>query len=185
MSAKTLYLLRHAKSDWDDPNLSDHNRPLSARGQRAAPLIAEALRQRAITPDLILCSTAMRARQTLALVKPALGQAPVQERSALYTFDHASLALSLQEITEDIRSVLVIGHNPALQDLALMLCATPEQLPSAQAALVDKMANKFPTASFAALRLSGPWATVSQQRGQATPLAFLRPKELKKSEDHS
>lgn len=179
MTVKTLYLLRHAKSDWDDPTLSDHDRPLAARGRRTAPLMAEALRTKAIAPDLVLCSTAVRARQTLALVKGAFPNAPCREDRSLYTFDHATLAHHLQGLGDSVTSALVVGHNPALQDLALMLCNPADGNPApAQSTLLDRLNHKFPTAAFAAITLHGPWSELSQQRGKATLHTLLRPKDL-------
>jgi phosphohistidine phosphatase len=179
MTTKTLYLLRHAKSDWDDPSLSDHDRPLAARGRRAAPVMAEALRARALAPALVLCSTATRTRQTWALVKHAFPVVPSREDRSLYTFDHAALVHHLQGLDDALESVLVVGHNPALQDLALMLCnPADENPPPAQADLLSKLNHKFPTAAFAAITLNGPWSELAQQRGKGTLQTLLRPKDL-------
>src|SRR5215831_14982212 len=80
-----LYLLRHAKSSWDDPALADHDRPLAPRGRRNGAALAEHVTREGIAPDLVLCSTALRARETLALLLPALGgEAEIQLEDELY-----------------------------------------------------------------------------------------------------
>jgi phosphohistidine phosphatase len=120
----TVYLLRHAKSDWSDQTLPDHARPLAPRGRRDAKRIAKHLRRRGIAPMLVLCSSAERTRETLELVRPALGGAPVQIEDGLYAAANEELLERLRVLPEQSASVPVIGHNPGLQELALVL-ATP------------------------------------------------------------
>ena len=108
----TVYLLRHAKSDWLDQTLPDHARPLAPRGRRDAKRIAKHLRRRGIEPMLVLCSSAERTRETLELVRPALGGAPVQIEDGLYAAANDELLERLRVLPEQSASVLVIGHNP-------------------------------------------------------------------------
>ena len=114
-----LWLLRHAKSSWDDAGVRDEDRSLAPRGERAADRMRAYLETNDITPDLVLCSSALRARQTLARVLPALGpDLEVRIEAALYTFDAGVLIDRLRLVPAEAASVLLVGHNPALQDLA-------------------------------------------------------------------
>ena len=116
---RRLWLLRHAKSSWDDPSLDDHERPLAPRGERDAAAMAAYLRRAEVRPDLVLCSSAVRARDTLTGVLPGLGPdlRIVVERS-LYTFEHRRLADALAAATDRADAILLVGHNPAIQGLA-------------------------------------------------------------------
>src|SRR4051794_26437716 len=118
---KRLYLLRHAKSSWKDPGLADHDRPLAGRGRRAAKAVARHLREQGIDPELVLCSTARRARETLERLEPALGRGAVRVEPVLYGADAGALLEHLRGVSDAVGSVLVIGHNPGLQRLALGL----------------------------------------------------------------
>ena len=111
---RRLWLLRHAKSSWDEPALDDHERPLAARGTAAAEAMAAHLRKVGATPDLVLCSSAVRARDTLTGVLPGLGPdlKIVVDRS-LYTFESRALADALAHATDKAEGVLMVGHNPA------------------------------------------------------------------------
>ena len=115
----TIYLLRHAKSSWADPSLPDRERPLAPRGRRDAKRIASHLREGRVEPELVLCSSAARASQTLELVRRALGAATVRLEDGLYAASAEELLERLRTVPEDVASVLLIGHNPGLQDVAL------------------------------------------------------------------
>jgi phosphohistidine phosphatase len=133
---KTLWLLRHAKSSWDDPALADHDRPLAPRGRKAGKRIRRWAADNGTRPDLVLCSTAERAQATLELVLPGLGSPDVELEAGLY---HASADVLLDRVRAlgpELDGVLLIGHNPGLHDLASLL-APPgvEALPTA--ALVE------------------------------------------------
>jgi phosphohistidine phosphatase len=134
----TLYLLRHAKSSWDDPGLADHDRPLAERGLRNAAVLSEHLRDARIVPELVLCSTAQRARETLAAVLPAFdGETEILVERDLYGSSAEELLERLRAVPEAVRSAMVIAHNPGLEELASRLAgdAAPERLPTA--ALVE------------------------------------------------
>lgn len=121
---RTLILTRHAKSDWDDETLSDHQRPLNRRGRTAAPLVGKALAARGLIPDQVLCSTATRTQETWTLMAPELAGAP--EATLLHALYHASPETMLGELkaaTGDV--VLLIGHNPGIASLAHRLVRTP------------------------------------------------------------
>ncbi|MCK5748005.1 histidine phosphatase family protein [Oricola sp.] len=141
---KTLYLLRHAKSSWDDPSLDDFDRPLSKRGRKAAPLIGRYMAERNWQPDLALVSPAVRARDTWHLVASEMPK-PVETRfePSIYMAEPEAL-LALLRNTDTPGSVILVGHNPGLEQLAARL-AGPGSQPQAHA----RMAEKYPTAALA------------------------------------
>jgi phosphohistidine phosphatase len=172
---KIILLLRHAKSAWGQPGLDDHERPLSKRGQRAAEAMAEHIVHSAPRPDLILCSTSVRTRQTLAplihrLASPA---PPIALEKGLYLASEAELLVRLRAVGDEIRTVLLIGHNEGIGELADALAGDGE--PAALAALHEK----FPTGALATLRLDeAPWRDLAP--GAAELLAFVRPRDLER-----
>ena len=166
---KRVYVLRHAKSSWEDAALADHDRPLAARGRRAATAMCAHLHAQGVDPDLILCSTAVRTRETLERIEPALrGQETSVER-ALYGASADALIARLRQLPTECASVLLIGHNPGLQDLALELARPrPER---------DAVAAKFPTAALATLEARiASWRELGT--GTADLVAFVRPRDL-------
>jgi phosphohistidine phosphatase len=165
---RRLYLLRHAKSSWKDTSLPDHDRPLAGRGRRAAKKIARHLREQGIEPELVLCSSAQRARATLERIESALGAPAVRVEGELYAASAPALLVRLRGVPDNVESVLLIGHNPGLQDLALDL-ARPS--PS-----VDELAAKYPTAALATLELSASWGELDH--GTAELVDLVRPREL-------
>ena len=135
-----LYLLRHAKSSWADPDLSDHDRPLAPRGERAARRIARHMRRERIRPGLVLCSTAARARRTLEIIAPAMGDAvAVLVEDWLYGVEAKDLLSRLREVPDAVDAVLVVGHNPGLQELAVELAGEGDT------GALRKLNEKFPT----------------------------------------
>jgi phosphohistidine phosphatase len=165
---RRLYLLRHAKSSWKDRSLPDHDRPLAGRGRRAATAMARHLRQENVDPELVLCSTARRARETLERIEPALGVRAVRVDRGLYGAGEDALLARLRELPADAGAVLVIGHNPGLQRLAVVL-ARP-------APAVLELEAKFPTAALATLTVPGDWRALDP--GTAELVAFVRPRDL-------
>jgi phosphohistidine phosphatase len=166
---KRLYLLRHAKSSWKDPSLPDHDRPLAGRGRRAAKAIARHLREQRIAPELVLCSTARRARETLERIESALGTSVVCVEGDLYAASAPELLERLRSVPDAVGSVMLIGHNPGLQELALDL-ARP-------APTVRELATNYPTAALATLALpASSWQELD--RDTAELVALVRPREL-------
>jgi phosphohistidine phosphatase len=159
---RQLFVLRHAKSSWGDPALSDHDRPLASRGRNASKLLAGHLRRERIEPELVLCSSALRARETLELVDPA-GERVIEPE--LYTATPGSLIERLKQVTEQVASVMVIGHNPTLQRLVLTLVGGD-----------DRVEHRFPAAALATLELDCPWSELGPGRAKLT--ALVRPKDL-------
>jgi len=146
-AARRLILLRHAKSDW--PDVPDAERPLAKRGRRAAPRIGRWLHDQGYQPDVVICSTALRTRQTWDLVAaelsgPEPGQSPqVQFEPRAYAASALALRFLVQELPARYRSALLIAHNPGLAELAASLAQAPVS---------------FPTAAVAVFELEGGWA---------------------------
>lgn len=133
-----LVLVRHAKSDWSTP-LTDHDRPLAARGRRQAPAIGTWLRTGLATPlDLAVVSTAARARQTWEAIAAEL-TAPVQVRleQAVYTFDGESLRTVIRGLPASAGTVAVVGHNPAIEEVVARLTGRDEPMPTSCLALIE------------------------------------------------
>jgi phosphohistidine phosphatase len=166
----TLYLLRHAKSSWADPALADRERPLAPRGRRDAKRIAKHLAWLGIEPEHVLCSPSERTRQTLELIRPALGAtSKVKLEAKLYAASADELLERIRAVPGSVASVMLIGHNPGLQDLALLLA-------SAGAGL-ERLEAKFPTAALATLTLpEATWARLSH--ADAVLAAYVVPKQL-------
>lgn len=165
-----VYLLRHAKSSWKS-GVPDHERPLAGRGRRAAKAIARHLREQGIEPELVLCSTARRARETLERVAPALGSSMLEIEPALYRASEEALRERLRTLPDEVASVMLIGHNPELQLLALDLAR-----PSAAS---RELEAKYPTAALATLEFAGPrWRELDH--GTAKLAAFVRPRDLER-----
>jgi len=165
----TLYLLRHAKSSWADSSLADRERPLAARGRRDSKRIAKHLLRNAIEPGLVLCSTAERARETLELLRPSLAGSAIDLEDELYGTSADTLLERLRLVPDEVESVMLIGHNPALQDLALVLASAGAEL--------ERLEAKFPTAALATLALtSSTWPQLS--RNEAVLAHWVVPKQL-------
>jgi phosphohistidine phosphatase len=152
---KTLYLLRHAKSSWKDPGLDDLDRPLNKRGRETAKTMAAYIRRAKIAPDLVLCSTAVRAKQTLEHIAKAIKPPRVAFESRIYGVAQPELLKYLRGLPETVECALMIGHNPGLHDLALALADTKsrKRLPPAE--------GKFPTGAIAAFRFEGAWKGIA------------------------
>ncbi len=161
--AKLLLLLRHAKSSWDDPALADHDRPLAARGRKAADRIGARLRADGTQVDLVLCSSARRARETVERVAPP-GELQIED--GLYGASGGQLLQRLCQLPDHIAAVMLVGHNPAMHDLAV------ELLPAGG----DRVVGKFPTGALATLAFTGPWPGVAARGAEL--VSFLRPREL-------
>jgi phosphohistidine phosphatase len=171
----TLSLLRHAKSSWDDPALEDFDRPLAKRGAAAAPRMGAYMAAQGLIPDLILCSPAVRARQTLDLVLPHLTGGPtVFFEDAFYLAAPSVLLARIQKIEVKVNHALIVGHDPGIQGLALSLSH------SGKAEALKALAAKFPTAGLAVIRFKGgDWAKVARGSGRLD--LFVTPKLLSSS----
>jgi phosphohistidine phosphatase len=125
---KTLHLLRHAKSDWSDERLSDHERPLNKRGRKARETVAKHVAKWHV--DLVVCSTAKRARETAEPVVAALG-CEVRYDDALYGATARELLDIVRVLTDDLRFVMLVGHNPSMEDFTELLCGETPRYPTA------------------------------------------------------
>jgi phosphohistidine phosphatase len=170
---KTLYLLRHAKSDWSEPGLGDFDRPLAPRGTKAAPRMGKAIRKKGLIPAVVLCSEARRALETWSLIEPELRTSvPVKALRSLYLAPPSKLLAAIRRISDEHASAMVIGHNPGMESLAAGL-AGPRSDPDA----LRRMRNKFPTAALAVFDFDTErWADIGPGQGRLT--AFLAPRDL-------
>jgi phosphohistidine phosphatase len=150
---KRLYLLPHAKSSWSDPSLADEERPLAPRGRKAAKKMAKELRRREIRPKLVLSSSSQRTQETLELIASSLDDPPVEVEEGLYGAGSDALLARVRAVSDTVGSVLVVGHNPGLQDLALRL--TPGS---------ERLIEKFPTGALAAFELDAESGRSSARR---------------------
>lgn len=169
---RTLHLLRHAKSSWEDPRLADHERPLDPRGERAATLMAVHLGQCGVAPDLVLVSSARRTLQTVERIAPHLPEGTrVAQEPALYEADDDALLHRLRRLEPELDCVLLVGHNPGLHELALCLVGSGDADTRAQ------LARKLPTGAWLELAVPGDsWRTLAP--GCASLRRFVVPKDL-------
>ena len=166
---KTLGLLRHAKSDWDDVSLRDFDRGLNDRGRRGAAIMGGHIRAHGVRWDMLLASPAERVRRTLDATRL---QAPVTWDERVYLADSDALVELLRGIEGDPGAVLVVGHNPGLQQLIFDLVA-----PEHENDLFAAAAEKYPTAAFAVLELAiERWADCAP--GCGTLVHLTRPRDL-------
>ena len=138
---KTLLVLRHAKSSWDDSALDDHERPLNARGEEDAPRIAQLAREEGLAPELIVSSDAVRARLTAAAMADATGGRILLD-PRLYHASATEILAALRSVVEhsdvenDVATVMIVGHNPGLEELIALLTGELEPLPTAALAQI-------------------------------------------------
>lgn len=169
---KTLLLLRHAKSDWSDTGLDDIDRPLAPRGRDAAPRMGRHIKDEGLNPDLVLCSAALRARETWNLVAEELDPVPpVRFRKDLYAASSAILLAAIRRMPGDCGRLLIIGHNPEMEDLAHRLAG------SGKAKALRQLAEKYPTGTLAEIRFAADsWHEISEGTGALR--RFVRPRDL-------
>jgi phosphohistidine phosphatase len=165
---RTLILLRHAKSAYPE-GVGDHERPLAPRGEREAGLAGDWLRGGAVTPPVqaVLCSTATRTRQTFARTGI---DAPVQFVDRLYDAVPGTVIGEINKAADDARTLLVIGHEPAMSAVALGLAGAPGTNETA----AEQISIKYPTSALAVLRVDGSWRDV--QPGSAALETFYIPR---------
>lgn len=170
MPTRHLLILRHAKSSWDDPKLADFDRPLAPRGQKTAPLMGRELARRGWLPDLALVSPALRTRDSWRLVARELPK-HVQAEFAEELYEAAAGAILARVRQAKATNLLVIGHNPGLQQFVLRLAGA-----GSDESVFKKIEAKFPTAALARFTLDGDWADLAF--GSARLTHCLRPKDL-------
>lgn len=173
---KTLYLLRHAKSSWTDASLSDAARPLNQRGRKAGKRIGKELARRGWLPDLVLCSSAMRARETFARLAKGVEKIspgtvpPVTYEDDLYLASSDTLIERVRMLDGALASALILGHNTGLQDFALAL-------PRPSGAAYARVEQKFPTGALAVISFeTDHWRDIAP--GSGALQAVIYPKDL-------
>ena len=171
---RQLLLLRHAKSSWDDRGLPDHERPLNPRGRRAAGAIRTAMVDLGLVPDLVLVSTAVRTRQTMEALEPWPETPLIEPEPRLYNASSDELLDVVRGVTETVRSVLLIAHNPGLHELAMELVG-PGGMNFSDATL-RQLADGYPSGALAEFSLAGPWRAAGAGAGRL--IRFLCPRDL-------
>ncbi len=170
---RTLLLLRHAKSSWHSPDLDDHERPLNPRGTRDAPVMAKEIARRRLRPEMVLCSDAVRTRETLALM---MGQwspksSGIVYDAALYLAEPATMLECIAQAPKSVARLMVLGHNPGMHVLALGLAGR------GPSGLLNDLRTKFPTCGLAVLEFAADdWSDLPA--GSGTLCAFTFPKQL-------
>jgi len=170
-----LLLLRHAKSSRDNATMPDRDRPLNTRGRHVAATMRTAMRQLGLAPDLILVSPSRRTLQTLEALEPWDDTPLTEPVAALYLGNAGQLLTVLHEVAETVRSVLLIGHNPGMHDLALELAGEGGRATSGEA--FGRLMEKFPPGALAEFAIAGPWWQLDAGGGRL--VRFLTPRDLK------
>jgi phosphohistidine phosphatase len=166
---KRVCLLRHAKSSWDDPTLRDRDRPLAPRGRKAAKRMGRWARKHDVRPQLVVCSSAVRARETLRRMLPGLGEPEVWVEVTLYAASADTLLERIRALPDEVDDAMLVGHNPGVMDLVLLLAAP--------GALRDRASDNVPTGALAVLDVDvGRWPDVAA--GSATLRRFVVPRDL-------
>ena len=169
---KKLSFIRHAKSDWTSPLLSDHDRRLADRGQKASVIMKDFFVTANKNFDIVFSSTALRAVETIEIIKPSIKDTKIIYKKELYTFDDQIMIEFISKINDDISSVLIVGHNPAIQETVLRLARTDQN-----ANLLNRVEHKYPTAAFCTLTSTiEKWAHAGDTMFKIQE--FICPKEL-------
>lgn len=169
---KRLYFLRHAKSDWKNPGLSDHERPLNGRGKRACSKMAKVFTSLNINPDIVLCSTAARTRETACRVmKAGTLEWNIRYEGTLYGASADNILSHIRALPDEYTSVLIIGHNPGTEDLVKGLTLSEEN-----DGMLARLSWKYPTGALACLEFQvDNFADITLKSGNLT--RFIKPKD--------
>lgn len=164
---KRLYLLRHAKSSWGEPDLADFDRPLNHRGRKAAPFMGRHIAERQLIPDTIISSPAQRARETAALVKENWeAVSEIQFNDRVYEASPQALMQIAEALPDKFSSALIIGHNPGLEGFLKILTGRSESMPTAALAVIELAIQNW----------------MSIRAGSGTLVEVGRPRDLMKEE---
>jgi phosphohistidine phosphatase len=165
---RRIVLLRHAKADW--PEVSDHDRPLADRGRKDAPAAGRWLAGAGVTPELTLCSTAARARETWKLCAPELPQRPkTVYDDRIYEASLGELIAVINGISDEVTDLMLVGHNPSIHALADALAGEGD--PEVR----ERLNRGFPTSAMAVLSITGDWKSV--EHGAASLVAYWTPRD--------
>lgn len=171
---RRLILLRHAKSD-RPAGIRDLERPLNPRGRRAAPLIGQYMAKEGLRPDRAVISTSTRTRETWDAVREAIGNPPSEFVEAIYEAPAEALLAVIRSAPDDSTSLLLVGHNPGIQDLAMALVGSGPE------ALQRQLSTEFPTAALAVIDFDvADWADIRRRSGEVD--RFVRPRDLEEEE---
>ena len=168
---KTLYLLRHAKSDWGDSSLKDFDRPLNDRGWKAAKAIGHEMRERDMVPDQVFVSPAARTKETLARAEEGYGDPfNAVENRAIYLAETETLIDLVRGAPAEAGRIMIVGHNPGMHELVIALASGPAELR-------EEVAHKFPTAALAEISFDVEnWKDVAPGTGRLR--SFVKPRDL-------
>ncbi|MDX0446980.1 histidine phosphatase family protein [Sinorhizobium medicae] len=174
-AARRLLLLRHAKSAWPD-DVHDHCRPLSQRGRKAAPALGAFMARQGFAPDLALVSTARRAQETWEFVAGAFPQRiTARDTADIYEVDAPAIFGVIRKVEPSVETFLLVGHNPGMADLALLLAGRGDE------AGLEQLREKFPTAGLAVIDFeAGSWSEIA--RGTGRLVRFVTPRLLKQEQ---
>jgi phosphohistidine phosphatase len=171
---RQLLLLRHAKSSWDDRDLSDHARPLNPRGRQAAGAMRLEMERLGLSPDLVLISSARRTVETAEALEPWADPPLIDTLDTLYLAPASTMLLTLRDVPETVRSVLMVGHNPGLHDLALQLIGAHAM--SFGNTDMRRLAEGYPSGALAEFTVAGPWQGLTEGGGRL--VRFICPRDL-------
>jgi phosphohistidine phosphatase len=169
-----LILLRHAKAARETAETSDHDRPLTAEGRRAAGAVGQAMRKAGLSPDVVLVSSALRTQETLDALETAAvweERPNIDTLPGLYMATHTQIRDYLRDLPETVRSALVVGHNPGIQELAQILAGPATGRPE-----LARLADGYPPAALSEFLVTTPWRKLGQ--GTAALQRFLQPADL-------
>jgi len=171
---RQLLLLRHAKSSWDDPKQSDHARPLNARGRTAAQAMRGVIRNLGLLPDVILVSSARRTLQTLEALAPWDETPLIEMMDGLYLASPERILAVVAGVSETVRSLMIVGHNPGLHELAVRLAGAHGVSSNGH---VQALNEGFPAGALAEFSVAQSWGELGADAG-ARLVRFIRPREL-------
>ena len=167
---RELLLVRHVKSAWDDPSLADHDRPVAPRGMKALRHLREYLKRTDYRPNVVLCSSSRRTVDTLDGIRAALPKrASIEVADELYLANADTLLARLRALDDAIRCAMVVGHNPAIEDLAERLVG------SGDTSLRAQLAAKVPTGALVALSFDGAWMDLGAGAAHLDAVFLPRP----------
>ena len=169
---KTIFLLRHAKSSWDDPRLNDLDRPLASRGIKSSKKIGKYLKKNKLTPDIVYCSSATRAKQTWELVNRIVEKKKnVKYINKLYMANSSDFMDVIKKTDNDFKSLMLVSHNPGIESIAIELSKNENNK-------FHQIINiKYPTGALAIIKFNlSDWGKINYKKGEI--YEFIKPKEL-------
>ena len=169
---KTIFLLRHAKSKWGDPNISDFDRPLADRGIKSAKKIGKYLKKKNYTPNVVYCSSALRAKQTCECINRIIKKKKnIIYKKDLYMSDSGTFIKFLKNTKDKYNSAMIISHNPGIENFAI------EMIQNKDNEIYDNINAKYPTGGLVIIKLKNSnWSKLKFESGEVCE--FIKPREL-------